>query len=197
MPQTAKCSACGTALTVGVPGHCPACGSEQRTVAVEMSISVGMQIHTTYAVTGSNGAEAGILQLHQALDLLDDIVVGGPIQDVQVATKRALEAIHELEDGRRVRSEWQQTGWGADQLGLWQGLLGARNAAHHSSSPVVTRHGPNSHEREDRLRWHLEPQAIRSLRSKDQRREYNARLDGLAVLPQLHEVLALVQRATA
>jgi hypothetical protein len=49
--------------------------------------------------------------------------------DAEDATKRALEAIHELADCL-TRGEWSQQGCGAGTIGLWHGVIGTRNAGH-------------------------------------------------------------------
>ena len=109
------------------------------------------------------------------------------------AVKQALEAIHELDDGRRERGEWQQTGWSEDQIAAWRGLVGARNAVHHNNVPCVRLHSPA--EGDDRLRWEIEQAAIEELESKGQKRDYAAHVAWQRVLPQLRDALVLVDVA--
>ena len=76
--------------------------------------------------------EGAVLTLEQAID-------AGSVSDAQDALKRALEAVHELADCLQ-RNEWVQADWTPDELGLWHAHIGARNAAHHTSSAVAVLH---------------------------------------------------------
>lgn len=183
-----NCLDCGTQLSAGQdrPPPCPNCGSERKVVSAEVTISAGATLATTASVRSTNKADGRVRQLDKAISEIEATV--GSISDEQAATKQALEAIHELEDGRRERQEWSQTGWGHANIGLWHGLIGARNAAHHSDSPIV--------ERDDAgLKWDVDASAIQGLPSTRQQAEYNNRLAGQLALPQLRTILALVSAA--
>ena len=110
---------------------------------------------------------------------------------IQNDLKRALEAIHELEDCRRG-GEWSQAGWDVRALGLWHAHLGARNAAHHESSGLFSLPGQPGQP----LVWAIPPTAFKSKKqSKAQEREYYARLDGRPVLPLLREMASRISSA--
>ena len=109
------------------------------------------------------------------------------------AVKHGLEAIHELADCA-TRGEWSKAGWNTDDEGLWCAHIGARNAAHHQSSGVVTL---ETDARGTSLIWHLEPHAVTALHTKrpGQADEYERRLAGQPVLPTVRAVLTLVTAA--
>jgi hypothetical protein len=113
-------------------------------------------------------------------------IVDGEVAAAQAAVKRALEAIHELNDCQRAK-EWQQAGWSSADLQLWTGHIGARNAAHHSSLPIVTLRGVTAVD--DHLVWSAD---VSSLRYPDQAMAYAAALHGQAVLPLLATIATLV-----
>jgi hypothetical protein len=113
----------------------------------------------------------------------------------QAAVKQALEAIHELEDGRRKRGEWSNASWTPDELGVWQALIGARNGAHHFSSHVVHSVGGSNHTpSRDDLRWE---DSLPPIDATSRAAEYTRRLSGHAVLPTLRDVSALLARTIA
>jgi hypothetical protein len=112
----------------------------------------------------------------------------------QDAVKSALEAIHELDDGRRKRGEWSWAGWTSDEQGLWQTHIGARNASHHSSSGVVTLRVDGNGAS---LLWDIAPQTIAGLHFPDHATQYRQRLAGRPVLPALGDVVALVTSAVS
>lgn len=158
-----------------------------------MTASIGLTTSIEYATSASNDAKARVRQLADAIDALESALDAHLVSETQDATKRALEALHELADDLKERHEWSQTGWDLNAIGVWHGLLGARNAAHHQPASVVSRHSGRPHD--ESLLWGLEPATIATLRSKRQQAEYNARLSGQPVLPQLRQILALLTEA--
>jgi hypothetical protein len=108
---------------------------------------------------------------------------------VQTAVKQALEALHELGDCAS-RGEWTRDGWSTTDEDLWHAHMGARNAAHHTSSAPVALHSD-----QPRVTWDLDPQAVAELRSDRQRAAYNERLGGEAALPGLQRLADLVAAA--
>jgi hypothetical protein len=185
---TAECSDCGTPIPPGQdpPLPCPNCGSLHKTASGAVTISIGFAQSVTGVARSSNGVEARTRELDLAIGDIESSA--GHIGDEQAATKRALELIHELSDALN-RVEWDQSRWDADSIGLWHGLIGARNAGHHSQSPIVSAH---SEPGEARLHWDIEPAAIQQLHSTRQQREYNARVAGGSVLAHLRTIRALL-----
>ena len=187
----ARCINCGQELPTGQnpPQPCPACGSERKEVRATISASVGLTQTIRTAASSANNAAVRLHQLEAAVVELEQALGEHNVTETQHATKHALEALHELEDDRR-RGEWSHAAWASADVGLWRGLLGARNAAHHLTFPVVTRHSDTP--RDESLVWSLDANAIAGLRSTQQRTEYNARVAGQPVLPQLRKAAALV-----
>jgi hypothetical protein len=163
-------------------------------VAAAITQSIALVQSITYATSSSNAAPTRVLEFGGALSDIGWAIDAGDNTGAQTATKRALEAIHELADCLK-RGEWRQSDWDADSIGLWTGLLGARNAAHHTSSSVVVKHSDMP--RDDRLRWDLDADVIAGLHSPAQKVEYNARVAGQPVLPQLRSVLGLLTAAAS
>jgi len=194
MASNARCTQCGAGWPTRTDGPCEKCGCTSKTVdSGPIVISAGTTITVEHSVTSSNGAEAKARQLAAAVAAVDASIDTHIVGDAQDATKRALEAIHELSDCLTKRNEWAQAGWSEDELGIWHGLIGARNAAHHFASPVVTQHGQGP--RESRLRWNVDLTVVAELNSPTQQREYVARLASEPVLPQLRAVLSLIEAA--
>jgi hypothetical protein len=193
--MSVRCTDCDTHLPTGEnpPRPCPNCGSDRRTVTASITATVGVATSIEYAVSASNDAKARVRQLADAITALDIALDEHRVSEIQDATKRALEALHELKDDLDERQAWSQIGWDENAIGLWHGLLGARNAAHHQPVSIVTRHSGRS--RDESLLWSIEPAAIATLHKARECAEYNARLDGKAVLPQLREVLARLMTA--
>jgi hypothetical protein len=75
----------------------------------------------------------------------------------------------------------------------WHAHIGARNAAHRTSSAVSAIHSDG--ELEDRLRWDIDPEALATLRSQRQQRDYVSCLHARAVLPALRALSQSVGRA--
>jgi hypothetical protein len=190
-----RCSDCDTPLPSegNPPRPCPKCGSDRRTVTASLTTTIGFATKMEYAVSASNDAKARVGQLSEAIAALEIALDEHKVSETQDATKRALEALHELKDDLDKRQEWSQAGWDENAIGLWYGLLGARNAAHHQPASIVTRH--SGRPRDESLLWSIEPTVIATLHKERERVEYEARLDGKAVLPQLREVLAQLRAA--
>lgn len=146
------------------------------------------------SVSSPNGALARTLQLELALTDIDAGVQAGNNWDASNATKRALEALHELADCLN-RGEWAQTGWEPEEQRLWTAHIGARNMAHHSSSSIVTL--TRSRPADEQLTWSLDEAAVEALRSKNQATAYNACLGGQPVLPPLRKLVARLKASVA
>lgn len=123
---------------------------------------------------------------------MEQVIDAGSVSDAQDALKRALEAVHELADCLQ-RNEWVQADWAPDELGLWHAHIGARNAAHHTSSAVAVLHSDVG--RDERLIWDMQDQAIASLRSQRQACNYASRLAGRPVLPHLRAISNCINAA--
>jgi hypothetical protein len=189
------CSQCGTALpltsaTGGPREPCPSCGGTAITVSVEGGATVTAVAGASYVVQSSNAAASRRDHLTDALADVESAVDANNVREAQTAVKRALELIHELNDCER-RHEWTQAGWTPAELELWTAHIGARNAAHHTSSGVVAIHSDPA--RDNRLRWDLDAAAISSLRFPDQGRQYNRHLAHQPLLPALHAVVRRVE----
>ena len=187
-----RCAECGEPWPAGQP-RCRACGSDRETAGAEIAQSLGLQGRLSYIARGSNAANARVVEFEQAIGEIDMLMAqNAPINKVQTACKRALEAIHELEDSRRdERKEWEQTGWTVEQRGIWAGLNGIRGASHHESVPIVARHGGDNAPA-DPLVWQLDQPTIAKIPSEDQRGEYRNRIEDQPVLPMLREMLTLL-----
>jgi hypothetical protein len=188
--MSVRCSDCDTVLPTGEspPPPCPSCGSDRRVVTASITNTIGITDSIEYVVSASNDAKARVRQFAGAIAALEIALDEHRVSETQDATKRALEALHELKDDLDVRQEWSQAGWDENAIGLWHGLLGARNAAHHQPVSIVTRH--SGRPRDESLLWSIEPAVIATVHKERERVEYSARLDGKAVLPQLRQVLA-------
>jgi uncharacterized Zn finger protein (UPF0148 family) len=189
MNDEAKCPHCGAALpsTEGVV-TCAAC--RRRIPFIRASAEARSEAHLAIHVKSPNASTARRLALEQAVDDVERAVQNRNNHDAQLATKRALEAIHELQDCAN-RSEWSMSGWSKADAETWNGLLGARNIAHHTSAGVVALHGEGLPQ--DHLKWDIDASALGELRSRAQARAYNARLANQPVLPQLRALLARIQ----
>lgn len=173
-----RCADCSTLLATGgvPPQPCPECGSESIAVSASVQpfgpaeLDITAKLRTV--ARSSNDARAYIRQLQVAIGAAEAALDARKVTEIHEAVKQALEAIHELDDGRRERGEWEQAGWSQDQIGTWRGLVGARNGVHHNNVPCVGLHSPA--EGDDRLRWEIEQAAIEKLDSKGQQRDYAA-----------------------
>ena len=168
---------------------CENCGGTSITVAVQGTATTHASATASYVVQTTNAAGTRRLRLQAELDELEVQVSRNSLADCQVTLKRALEALHELDDCLR-RREWTQNGWTADELGLWRAHLGARNVAHHSSHPVITLR--SDADADERLYWDIDGSALGVLHSADQQNEYTSRLHGHGVLPPLRVLVTRV-----
>lgn len=170
--------------------------SHEKELAAELTLKAEATSSASLdlSVESPNAATARRLALEAAIVDVEHAVKRRSNHDAQLGTKRALEAVHELEDCRK-RGEWTQTGWDANALGLWKGLIGVRNMAHHSSSGIVALHG--TPRPDEQLKWRVSAAALADLRKERpaQAKEYSARLDGQPVLYSLREVRGRVQAA--
>lgn len=165
---------------------------EPRPVNLVVSAQSTSSTHLHLSVSSPNGALARRWQLERALTDIETGVHKGNNWDASNATKRALEALHELADCLK-RDEWAQAGWEPDEQLSWIAHIGARNMAHHSSSSIVTL--TRSRPADEQLTWALDGAAVAKLflRSKKQAMAYNARLDGRPVLPPLGRLIAQIK----
>ncbi len=201
------CATCGTRLPVNETPRrpCPTCGGVVRSMSRSASDSsnfsdsasvttsairaasdaVSVSERSSWTARSENSVRARVRRLE---DAIDDVAVGiesGTVAATQDATKRALEVVHELDDAARERNEWEQVDWAEDDVGVWEALVGARNASHHSSSIVVELHSDG--DADSRLRWAVNAEKIRGQRKRE---EYESRLAGQPVIPPLRRVLA-------
>jgi hypothetical protein len=142
---------------------CRQCGSNRMKVYVSVSDSAAVtsSVHTEAASNNDSVARMG--ELRDAIARCRTAACERRISDAQAATKNALEALHGLEDGRRNRHEWAQSGWTSDELAEWTGLMGVRNAAHHLDTRVVVLVGGSDHvPSEADLQWTTLPLPINS-----------------------------------
>lgn len=191
MNHEAKCPHCGAAVPSkeGVV-TCVACG--RRIPFISASAVARSETHLAIHVKSPNAAAARRFALEQAVDDVERAVQNRNNHDAQLATKRALEAIHELQDCAS-RSEWSMSGWSKADAETWNGLLGARNIAHHTSAGVVALHGEGL--LHDHLKWDIDASALGGLRSRAQAKAYDAQLANKPVLPQLRALLMRIQAA--
>jgi hypothetical protein len=201
MDHHAFCRDCGRELGPPVAGEprppCPVCFGKTVDVKQAIRVSGGGGASLAYEVRINNDAVARVVALVDALAEVEAQVAAHSTHNAQEALKRALEAIHELGDCRRA-GEWKQDGWSPDEIGLWIAHIGARNAAHHNSLPIVVRVGRS--DRDDGLRWDVQPQALKNLRARGkhcerQATEYSDRLHDKHVLPALRDTVKLISAA--
>ena len=196
--RTVTCTTCGAELpsSFGTGDQrfpCPTCGA---TTTFTGGASLKPSVSASYSVHTANTATARRQALEAAVAGVESAVDSNTVSDAVSAVKQALEVMHELDDCLR-RGEWTRAGWTPDDCGLWLGHMGARNAAHHHSSPsagVVALH--SGRQRDGRLTWDIDPAAIVGVSNFNkkygpmQAREYNARLAGKPVLPGLRQIAA-------
>jgi hypothetical protein len=113
----------------------------------------------------------------------------------QMVVKRAIEAIHELDDSRRKpRGELSFAGWNPSEVELWSAHVAARNIAHHQSVGFVRLHGVGRPEQW--LRWAIAEQALTRLeqRGKESKRQADAYRARLADRPVLAPLQTLAEK---
>lgn len=91
------------------------------TVSLHGGATAGASASASYVVRTTKAAGSKRLRLQAELGDLEAQVSRNSLADCQVL-KRALEALHELAECLQ-RGEWTQTGWTADELGLWRAHL--------------------------------------------------------------------------
>jgi uncharacterized Zn finger protein (UPF0148 family) len=209
MAPDGKCLKCGTPLAANMA--CATCGGTARTFEEELtaqvtttgSVTKAVELKLDAAVATSsasvklsvespNAAMARRLALEAAVADVEEAVRVRNNHDAQLATKRALEALHELQDCLK-RSEWSQASWDAKAIELWRAHMGARNVAHHTSTGIVSMHSDPPGDQS--LTWSIKESALTGLRYKDQATAYRNELDGQPVLPGLRELLHRIQVA--
>lgn len=197
--QRVTCANCGAERPQEIAGDterepCPECGASGVSIEIALASELNLSSSVSWTAQSANSAPARRDALSAAIDDVEAAILAGQAGAAQGATKRALEAIHELDDGRRNRSEWAENGWTSAETELWRAHVGARNAGHHSSASIVALHGGTK--TDDRLTWDLPASAVAGLHSAAQQKAYNARLAAQQVLPGLRQVAALLRRST-
>jgi hypothetical protein len=188
------CSTCGADLPIACSTGadrrpCEHCGGTSITVSVHGGATAGASASASYVVQTTNAAGSKRLRLQAELGDFEGQVSRNSLADCHVVLKRALETLHELADCLQ-RGEWTQTGWTADELGLWRAHLGARNVSHHTSHAVIALRSDT--DPDERLYWDIDGSALGSLRSAMQQNAYTSRLHGHGVLPLLRLLVARV-----
>lgn len=194
------CLDCGAELEPTLPAGttrppCDRFGSRRINAQQSPHVTVGISTSVRGVARSQNHAAA---RLHALRAAIDEVKAAADARDVgraQRAVKQALEPIHELDDCRRNRGEWSNSSWTPSELGVWEALIGARNAAHHFSSHVVQSVGGSNHTpSRDDLRWE---DSLPPIDSAARASEYASRLAGEAVLPTLRDVSAVLSRSIA
>ena len=194
------CRTCGAERSRPGPGGdrrepCLRCGDLALEYRASGTVTAHATVSASYVVTGGNTAVNRRDSLAAAIDEADAAAASGRAGDAVSAIKRALEAIHELQDcadpKKRPTVEWTKSAWTPAQNDRWFALLGARNAAHHFSAPVVELHGDTTRPGHV-LRW---APGISPVQSKSQRKAYAAMLAGQPVIPLLRGVAADISAA--
>ena len=191
------CAGCGLPLPdldqAPEPRPCPRCGDERTSIRLCVSDSAQVSESVWLTQSTENTAVTRVQALNSAIGAVVVALDEGKVEAAQAATKQALEAIHELDDGRRRRSEWTQDGWKAADIDLWLAHVAARNAAHHTSSSIVALHSGTAQNRI--LTWEINPEAIEGLHSGAQAAAYQRGLAGQPVLDGFWRVATLVGTA--
>jgi DNA-directed RNA polymerase subunit RPC12/RpoP len=156
--------------------ECPKCGSTDTSILVRIHAAdeISFAEKLTWKKRAGNTASARRDELVGAVGRFDAAASAGDVLDAQRAVKQALEAIHEQADCAS-RNEWSQASWGPSDIELWRAHIGARNAAHHTSTSVVAVHSDGD------PTWDMDATAVASLNSKAQQAAYNGRLAGKSV----------------
>lgn len=167
---------------------CPYCGDSASEYRASGTVTASVSVSATYVATGGNTAANRRDALIAAIDDAATATESGRAGDAVSAIKRALEAIHELEDcadpQKRTPVEWTKPAWTPAQHEQWVALLGAPNAAHHYSAPVVELHGDTSTSGHQ-LRW---APSIPQVQWVPQRQAYAAQLASQPAIPLLRAV---------
>ena len=181
------CSACGRTFEMLEGPTCPGCGSSSTSQLVRLSVAEEFDVAESLSWRKRHGNSATHRRdtLSAEVARLDAAVAAGDTGAAQAAAKAALEAIHELADCLK-RQEWTQSAWKPDDLELWRAHIGARNAAHHTSSSVVALHSTGA------LTWDVDAPAIATLQSSRQQRAYRTRLADTSAPNSLRRIAELV-----
>jgi len=154
---------------------------------VEPVLKIGTALQVEGYAQPTNGPRARLWELEHTIRLLEVRVSSGGASEALWETKGALQAIHGLEHGGMKKK-----GWTSAQKALWNGLIGARNAAHRSEAKVIAMR--INVVGESRLTWHIEDPTAAIRSKKGQLPQYVANCEGKPVLPQLREVRDLVRQ---
>ena len=169
---------------------CENCGGTSITVAVQATATAHASATASYVVQTTNAAGTRRLRLQAELDELETQVSRNSLADCQVTLKRALEALHELDDCLKAERMDAERVDGATSWVFGELTLGARNVAHHSSHSVTALR--SDADADERLYWDIDGSALGGLHSTTQQNEYTARLHGHGVLPPLRLIVARV-----
>jgi len=192
------CTNCGADRSTATkdpddPGRwspCPQCGSRAITHEVTATATIHVSGSATSVSLSGNNAQTRLLALQDAIDDADAAVTDSSARRALGAVKRALEAMHELNDDHDKRRVWSRGSWLTGDHESWKAHMGARNAAHHLAPHVVELHGHGTHD--DRLRWAIDEPTLQDLDSAKQAQAYRTSLHGKPVLPELRRLAALV-----
>src|SRR5688572_30307706 len=173
------CLDCGAELPRELPTGrprpaCKTCGSNRIDVHASSRVSGGGTATTSSESRSHNRAASRVADLRSAVAAARTAVDARSISHALSAVKRALEAIHELDDCRR-RGEWSYDTWSPAEIGAWTAHIGARNAAHHHSWDAVFLAGGSAHSHtpaHDDLKWDRQ---IPAITSPHQASEYTSR----------------------
>ena len=191
-----NCEACGAVLpsdTGRGPGAgCARCGSVRLVWHDEGTVVATAKLSGSEAVIASNLSAAKRDELEAAIDRIEHAVASRDVADAQAATKAALEAMHALEDGRRLRQEWSYASWSQTEIDAWHAHMPARNAAHHYSDPFIALRSGT--EESTRLSWDVPTTTLTKLRYQDYVPAYVALLHGQPVVTTLRAALASLSR---
>jgi hypothetical protein len=136
-----------------------------------------------------NNAASRLRMLRAALVEVEAGASEGFVRRAQDSVKRALESLHELNDGLQ-RGEWSSKGWDATDVEIWEGIMGARNLSHHTSDCIVQIEDDPS--KGDPLTWSIDPPALAELRSPSHAECFRRRVANEEVIPMLRRVAELL-----
>jgi hypothetical protein len=195
MLEEQTCGMCGASLDgseavtdlVDQNEGCPECGRPpqafERAVIEDAHASATSMTSMSVSVRSPNTSVGRLEALDLAIEEAEQAVHAGDNHLAQAAVKRALEAIHELDDASRNRHEWSSQSWTTEQRQLLRAHVGARNVAHHYSVGIVEL--CNDGQFDERLLWEIADSTLARLPSEPQRAAFRARLKRKPVLPNL------------
>ncbi len=176
---------------------CPHCGSTKRNFSRKFTATATATATASWALTPGNAFNAKVLDFEDALQTVRAESGGGNGQVVQRAIKRALEALHALND-TRAAGEWSYANWSQRHRELWNGHRAARNVAHHQRSTIITLSSDGAPGA--RCRWAISPSALDDLRgdaASNGADDYRRLMHGQPVLADFEELGGLLQAAVA